>query len=166
VVDPFLAEIGTFAFGMRPKFWAFCNGAALPINQNQPLFSLLGWTYAPELEAGRVQFAVPNLRGRSVVGVGPGFALAQTGGAEAVTLTSPQLAAHTHRPAARSAELTTTRPAGRVPGQGGMYGEPDGTALHPSAIDPAGGGQPHENMAPHLVLNFCIATAGVFPSAA
>ena len=61
MATPFLAEIKLVSFNFAPKGWALCNGQFLPINQNQALFSLLGTTYGGN---GRVNFALPDLRGR------------------------------------------------------------------------------------------------------
>jgi microcystin-dependent protein len=62
---PFLGEVMPFAGNFAPAGWALCNGQLLPINQNQALFSLLGTTYGGD---GRTTFALPDLRGRTVVG--------------------------------------------------------------------------------------------------
>src|SRR2546421_11313541 len=96
--EPFLSEIKMVSFNFPPRSWALCNGQLLPINQNQALFSLLGTTYGGD---GRITFALPDLRGRLAVdfGQGPGLSnvdLGQVWGAESVTLTDSQLAAHTH----------------------------------------------------------------------
>ena len=61
MAEPFLSEIRIMSFSFAPKGWALCNGQLLPINQNQALFSLLGTTFGGD---GRVNFALPDLRGR------------------------------------------------------------------------------------------------------
>jgi microcystin-dependent protein len=87
-IEPFVGELGLFAFNFAPKGWALCNGQILPINQNQALFSLLGTTYGGD---GRITFALPDLRGRVAVGWGQGpglsdYQLGQTGGTEVFTI--------------------------------------------------------------------------------
>ena len=175
---PFLSEIRLMSFNFPPKGWALCNGQLLPINQNQALFSLLGITYGGN---GQTTFALPNLRGRVPLHfnspLGGSYTLGQTGGAEAVTLTGNQIAAHTHA-------FFGTTPSGLVerPPLGGLLGKPLTTSnnyyasetntlvtLHSSSVTsatpyPGGGGQAHANMQPYLVLNFCIALQGIFPS--
>src|SRR5438034_5678500 len=93
MAEPFLSEIRIMSFNFAPKGWAFCNGQLLPINQNQALFSLLGTTYGGD---GRVNFALPNLRGRAPMDDGGGHTLGETGGQESSTLTAAQMPAHTH----------------------------------------------------------------------
>ncbi len=151
--EPFLAEIRVFPFGYAPRGWARCEGQLLPINQNQALFSLLGTTYGGN---GTTTFALPDLRGRTAVGPGAQVGLGEVGGEEAHTLT-PAEAAHGW---GVSAPATTARPTGALPANGGAYASP---ADGPS-VGPVGGGQPHENRAPFLAINFCIALQGIFPS--
>src|SRR5947207_12904545 len=91
--QPFLSEIRIFSFDFAPKGWAKCDGQLLPINQNQPLFSLLGTTFGGD---GRVNFALPDLRGRVPIHVGSGFTLAERGGEQAHTLSISELPTHVH----------------------------------------------------------------------
>src|SRR5829696_264017 len=91
--EPFLSEIRIFSFNFPPKGWAFCNGQLLPINQNQPLFALLGTTYGGN---GQTNFALPNLRGRAPIHSGSGHTLGEAAGSSAVTLSISQLSQHTH----------------------------------------------------------------------
>src|SRR4029077_14920669 len=91
--QPFLSQIMLVSFNFAPKGWASCNGQLLPINQNQAIFSLLGTTYGGD---GRVNFALPNLQSRVAMHAGNGHDLGEIGGVESVTLTSDQLAGHTH----------------------------------------------------------------------
>src|SRR5258708_29159053 len=105
--QPFLAEIKIISWNFAPKGWAFCNGQLLPINQNQALFSILGTTYGGD---GRVNFALPNLQGRSPIHVGNGISLGEVGGETTHTLNISQLPAHNHVPNANSG-ATSVRPA-------------------------------------------------------
>lgn len=176
--NPFLAEIRITSFNFAPKGWALCNGQLLPINQNQPLFALLGTTYGGD---GRVNFALPNLQGRMPVHVGNGINLGALGGETAHTLVLNEMPLHNHTPAADTAVATSNTPdpsgskvLGQSTGSGGspvkpfaasIYssGNPNST-LNPSCVSNVGGNQPHDNMSPYLVLSFIIALQGIFPS--
>lgn len=160
---PFLSEIKIFSFNYAPKGWALCNGQILPINQNQALFSLLGTTYGGD---GRVNFALPNLQGRVPFHMGNGHTLGEAGGEVAHTLNLSEMPAHTHTPGASSAAANASNPVGNLWANGGksIYYASSNTSMSPQAISNSGGGQPHDNMAPYLVLNFCIALQGIFPS--
>jgi len=160
---PFLAEIRIFSFSFAPKGWALCNGQLMPINQNQAVFSILGTTYGGD---GRTNFALPNLQGRVPVYKGNGIVLGESAGEQAHTLSISELSAHTHTPVGSSSNPTTGNPTGNLwasLGSGGYLPTPN-TTMNPASILPAGGNQPHDNMSPYLVLNFCIALQGIFPS--
>jgi len=167
MAEPFLSEIRIMSFGFPPKGWALCNGQLLPINQNQALFSLLGTTYGGD---GRVNFALPNLQGRAPIHVGGGQTLGQQGGEQAHTLSVSELPAHTHTMNATSADaVPNTNPGANVmlakAGGDSIYGNLAGAvALDPRAVANVGGSQAHLNMQPFLVLDFCIALQGIFPS--
>ena len=166
MAEPFLSEIRMMSFVFAPKGWALCNGQLLPINQNQALFSLLGTTFGGD---GRVNFALPDLRGRTPIHVGSGHTLGERGGEQAHTLSIAELPTHTHVVNATSAQATTNTPgnttllAGSTSSQ--LYGAPSNlVAMAPEALTNVGGSQAHLNMQPFLTLNFCIALQGIFPS--
>lgn len=161
--EPFLGEIKIFSFGFAPKGWALCNGQLLPINQNQALFALLGTTYGGD---GRTTFALPNLQGRVPFHMGGGFTQGQSSGEAAHTLTISEMPAHTHLPVGNSNNASVASPAGNLwaGSSGGGYLPTANTTMNPASILPTGGSQPHDNMSPYLVLNFCIALQGIFPS--
>jgi microcystin-dependent protein len=176
--NPFLSEIRIMSFNFPPKGWTFCNGALLPINQNQALFSLLGTTYGGN---GQTNFGLPNLQGRVPVHMGSGFNLGQTGGEEAHTLTNTEMPTHVHTMQAAAVNAAAGT-AGRTPAsnksiaQGhaatssgtvpvNLYAQANpSTTMAPQAITNTGGSQPHLNLQPFLVLSFCIALQGIFPS--
>ena len=164
MAEPFLSEIRIMSFNFPPKGWALCNGQLLPINQNQALFSLLGTTYGGD---GRTNFALPNLQGRVPIHVGGGHSLGETGGEQNHTLSIAELPAHTHAvKAANSAGSATTATDTAYLGRraSSYHAATDLVAMAPSEISNAGGSQPHPNMQPFLVLSFCIALQGIFPS--
>src|SRR5213083_2817771 len=107
MAEPFLSEIRIMSFGFAPKGWALCNGQLLPINQNQPLFSLLGTTFGGD---GRVNFALPDLRGRVPMHVGSGHSLGERGGEQAHTVSIAEMPTHTHVANATSVQSTTSNP--------------------------------------------------------
>ena len=170
VSEPFVGEIRMFGFNFPPQGWAFCDGQLLSISQNAALFSLLGTTYGGD---GESNFALPDLRSRVPVSLGQGeglssYAEGQAGGTETVTLGPAQMPAHTHAVSASSSPAASERPAGRVLARSPDHSyipEPDtDTVMNAKMIGEAGNSQPHENIQPYLVLNFCIALQGVFPA--
>jgi microcystin-dependent protein len=172
MAEPFLSEIRIMSFVFAPKGWALCNGQLLPINQNQPLFSLLGTTFGGD---GRVNFALPDYRGRTPIHVGSGHTLGERGGEPAHTLSIAELPTHTHVLNGNSANATAFVPTGNVLAKGATavgaspinyYSTNVGNlaALNPGTILNTGGSQAHLNMQPFLTLNFCIALQGIFPS--
>jgi microcystin-dependent protein len=163
VAEPFLSELRIMSFVFAPKGWALCNGQLLPINQNQALFSLLGTTYGGD---GRVNFALPDLRGKTPISVGAGFTLGQTGGEQAHTITQSELPQHVHVANASSTDGNSNVPTGSVFATASeVYGPPNAlTTLVPGTTSNTGGSQAHLNMQPFLTLSFCIALQGIFPS--
>lgn len=164
MAEPFLSEIRVMSFVFAPRGWALCNGQLLPINQNQALFSLLGTTFGGD---GRVNFALPDLRGRTPIHVGSGHTLGERGGEQAHTLSIAEIPTHTHVEAASStATGGNANPTGRFLGGGNnVYHAPASlTSLHAGTVTNTGGSQAHLNMQPFLTLSFCIALQGIFPS--
>jgi microcystin-dependent protein len=161
--EPFLGEIRLFSFTFAPKGWAMCNGQLLPINQNQALFSILGTTYGGD---GRQTFALPNLQGRVAIHQGNGIVEGQVGGSQSVTLASNQIN-HTH-PMAANATPNSFVAAGNFPASApngsALYGPTANTSMNPAILSPVGGSQPHNNLQPYLVVVYCIAIFGIFPS--
>jgi microcystin-dependent protein len=164
MAEPFLSEIRIMSFVFPPKGWALCDGQLLPINQNQPLFSLLGTTFGGD---GRVNFALPDLRARTPIHVGSGHTLGERGGEQAHTLSIAEIPTHTHVLFATNTAGTGANPANGVLAQAlNVYAPPGGglTSLNPASVTSVGGSQAHLNMQPFLTLSFCIALQGIFPS--
>jgi microcystin-dependent protein len=167
MAEPFLSEIRIFSFVFAPRGWALCNGKLLPINQNQGLFSLLGTTFGGD---GRVNFGLPDLRGRTPIHVGSGHTLGERGGEQAHTLSIAELPTHTHVAQGVNATADTGDPTGAYLASptsaiGAIYGPASNlAALSPASITNVGGSQAHLNMQPFLTLSCCIALQGIFPS--
>ena len=164
MAEPFLSEIRMMSFIFPPKGWALCNGQLLPINQNQGLFSLLGTTFGGD---GRVNFGLPDLRGRVPMHVGSSHTLGERGGEVSHTLSVSELPVHTHPVnAATRATGGPATPSGNVLGGGNNVYARSGatTVLHPNTVQSVGGSQPHPNTQPFLTISFCIALQGIFPS--
>ena len=166
MAEPFLSEIRLMSFVFAPKGWALCNGQLLPINQNQGLFSLLGTTFGGD---GRVNFALPDLRGRAPIHVGSGHTLGEKGGEQAHTLSIAELPNHAHVASATTAAASTNNPTSSLMLAQSTAADLYGTAANlqamaPNALANVGGSQAHLNMQPFLTLSFCIALQGIFPS--
>ncbi|MCU1245342.1 MAG: microcystin dependent protein [Acidobacteria bacterium] len=156
-----------FAGNFAPAGWMFCEGQLLPISEYETLFNLIGTTYGGD---GQSTFALPDLRGRIPLHFGNGFTLAETGGAEEITLTVPQIPAHTHALLATNDPASTTDPQNNVPAAPNVPNtNPFGTdaplsPISPSSIGLTGGSQPHTNFQPYLCVDFIISLFGIFPS--
>jgi microcystin-dependent protein len=180
MATPFLGQITVYPYSFPPNGWADCSGQLLPIAQYAALFSLLGTQFGGN---GTSNFALPDLQGRIPVGQGPllsgsDYLMGQTGGNESVTLGTLNMPQHTHALNASTATGSTNNPAGMLlakPQVGGGHGgtgdkgniynpaAPD-TPLAAASVGSVGGSLPHNNVQPSLVLRYCIALQGVFPS--
>ncbi len=167
-MDPFIGELRLFGFTFAPQGWALCQGQLLSIAQYSALFSLLGTTYGGN---GQTNFQLPDLRGRGALGFGQGPGLSaytqgQVGGVEQVTLTQGQLPPHNHTVAA-SSTATGKSPAGSFPAftaDASTYGSTGDLTMNPAMVSGGGSSQPVPIASPYLVLNWCIALQGIFPS--
>ena len=170
--DPFIGQVIAVGFNFAPVGWHLCDGSLLQISQNPALFSLLGTTFGGD---GQITFALPDLRGRVVVGAGQGpgrqpYVPGEFAGVETVALTAAQFAGHTH---GLQAAATATTP---VPGSSVVLGTPAaatpmyasaGTAvgLAGNTVTPSPGqGGAHENRQPSTTVNYIISLNGVYPS--
>ena len=167
MAQPYVGEIRIFAGNFAPAGWDLCEGQLLPISENETLFNLIGTTYGGD---GQSTFGLPDLRGRIPLHFGNGFTLAETGGVESVTLTVPQIPAHSHALLASANPASGSAPTNQVLAvTSAATVTPYGTdaplvALAPSAVSQIGGSQPHDNFQPYLCLNFIISLFGIFPS--
>jgi microcystin-dependent protein len=164
--SPFIGEIRMFGGNFAPAGWAFCNGALMPIAENDALFTLIGTTYGGD---GLTTFALPDLQSRVPIHVGPGFAQGQTGGTETVTLTTNQIPSHSHVPTCNSAPGTQVGPgnglwASTSPSLNQYSTNAPTLIMDPAAIGQTGSNQPHDNMVPFLAINFILSLFGIFPS--
>ena len=165
MAQPYVGEIRMFAGNFAPAGWMFCEGQLLPISENETLFQLIGTTYGGD---GESTFALPDLRGRIPIHQGNGFILAETGGAEEITLTVNQIPAHSHAYLATANAGTQVDPAGNhvsaSPTVDFYIVDTPSAAMAPTAVGPVGGSQPHTNFQPYLCVDFIISLFGIFPS--
>jgi microcystin-dependent protein len=167
MAQPYVGEIRMFAGNFAPAGWMFCEGQLLPISENETLFQLIGTTYGGD---GQSTFGLPDLRGRLPLHQGNGFILAETGGAEEITLTVNQMPAHTHQVLATANTASAAAPQDQVlAASSGATISPYGTdnpttTLTPLSVTPIGGSQPHTNFQPYLCVDFIISLFGIFPS--
>lgn len=173
MANPFLGEIRVFGFNFAPKGWALCNGQLMAINTNTALFSLLGTQYGGD---GRTTFGLPNLQGRVAIHQGNGFVIGEAAGTNNVTLSQAQMPAHSHSVTADAAGGVQLSPSGAFIAETSSVNVPlwRGGSFAPAATNPVnmapgmigatGGNQPFSVQNPYLVMNFCIALQGIFPS--
>jgi len=161
---PFVAQLLLAPWSTIPKGYASCNGALVAISTNQPLFALLGTTYGGD---GIRTFALPNLQGRTPIGFSTQFQIGAIGGTDFHTLVTNEVPAHTHALQGSTSAASSPNPSANLFGSGSQKLYTAGSNLvqmHPASIANNGSSQPHENRQPYLVLNWCIALTGLFPS--
>ena len=176
--QPFLGQVIRVGFTFAPAGWMRCEGQLLPIDQFSALFNLIGTTYGGD---GQTTFALPDLRGRVPLsmGQGPGlssYTIGQISGSEAVTLISQQIPQHQHfvNVITSAGSSSTPGPSVLLANEGPQgvsqvftyapFDQANQTGLNTPSIGASGGNQPHENRQPFLVIRYCIAVEGVFPS--
>lgn len=165
MAQPYVGEIRMFGGNFAPAGWMFCEGQLLAISENDTLFQLIGTTYGGD---GQTTFGLPDLRGRLPIHFGSGFVLADTGGAEQVTLTVNQIPSHTHAYLASATPSTQSNPLNSVTGQSASIdwyiNDVPSVNMAATAIGSTGGSQPHNNFQPYLCIDFIISLFGIFPS--
>lgn len=149
-MEAFLGTILPWPGTYAPKDWAFCDGSLLQINTYQALYSIIGVQYGGD---GRNTFALPDLRGRTVLGPNgqaplSARPLAQKGGAETVTaagtgagtvtLTAANLPAHTHTATLSLSGLGATTDISVSTGTGGQLAATQGATLASTAAGASG----------------------------
>lgn len=172
--NPYVGEIRIFGFNFAPKGWAQCNGQLLSISQNTALFSIIGTFYGGN---GQSNFGLPNLQGAVALGQGSGpglqtYVIGESAGTQNVTVLTGQMPSHTHtmlglEGRGLSAHGTPVAGDALITSHGGSAYAGSITPnvqMSPQAVTVSGGSQPHNNMMPSLVLNYCICMQGVFPS--
>lgn len=170
MAQPYVGEIRIFAGNFPPSGWMFCNGALLPISENETLFQLIGTTYGGD---GQETFALPQLKGRVPLhmGTGPGastYQIGESGGVESVTLTTNQIPQHNHTPVASNTGASDT-PANNFWAHS-ITGKPYSAAPATLLMNPGtvggqvGGSQPHDNLIPYLCVSYIISLFGIYPS--
>lgn len=163
---PYIGEIRMAGFNFAPVDWAPCNGQLLNIADNDVLFSILGTTYGGD---GVNNFALPDLRGRVPMHIGPSYVQGQTAGESQHTLNISELPGHTHQLNASTVVSHFADPTGRVfgnvqPSDLNIFRAQDNTAaLAGTTVGFTGNSQPHDNMQPYTVVNFVIALSGIYP---
>ncbi|MBB6634697.1 phage tail protein [Cohnella thailandensis] len=161
--EPYIGEVRIFAFDRVPNGWLPCKGQMLPIATHGALYSILGTTYGGD---GRSTFSLPDLQGRVPIHPGTNISLGQAGGEEKHRLTIEEMPVHSHRAVAGSdAPSTATSPKGKTWGTSfvNSYSSIKDGLMKASALGESGASQPHNNMQPYIVYQYCIAIAGYYP---
>ena len=172
-MDSFLSMICVWPLNWAPRLWAMCSGTLISIADNQALYSLLGTTYGGD---GRINFALPDLRGRVPIGFGQGtglsnYFLGQAGGFEIITLSMNQVPAHPVKasavdgaetvPGENNATTIAASSAGRATASNIYNDQAPTISLNTGS---QGDTQPHENRQPFLAVNYIISMQGLYPS--
>lgn len=133
-----------------------CDGTHYSNADYPDLWAVIGTTYGG---AGATDFALPDMRGAVAIGESSGHALASTGGADTVTLTTAEMPAHAHLDAGHThtdvpafpavAQIVVVPQPVAIPGVGV-------TGIGFANIQNTGGGGAHENMQPFLTLRYYI----------
>ena len=172
MLEPFVGAIMIYGFPFAPRDWATCDGQLMSIAEYTALFSLLGTTFGGD---GVQTFGLPDMRGRVPAHQGqspntPLFSMGERGGLESVTLNSSQMPLHSHNLNANSAAGDTGAPGGAIFANSGatdreyLSSGAANVTMTPQGMTLTGGSQPHDNMQPYLVVNYCIALTGIYPS--
>jgi len=171
-MEPFLGQIMSFAGNFAPVYWMQCTGQLMSISQNTALFSLLGTQFGGN---GQTTFALPDLRGRRIIGQGQGpglqmYDIGEASGTETKTLLTSNLPPHNHIISLQCDVENSgeTNPQNNYLGTSGesIYsaGASSRMATLPLACSITGGSQPFNILTPYLALTQCIAVEGIYPS--
>lgn len=165
--EPFIGEIRIFSFNWAPRGWGLCDGSILQIRQYNALYSLLGYAFGGD---GINTFGLPDLRGRTSVYSGS-YQRGMKGGLETVTLNNNETA-HTHVLLASpdQGDQFSTKPNNKLillakAATENTYSNPNNLVnMDIQTCSSIGGGQSHNNLQPSIVVNFCIALSGIYPT--
>lgn len=154
--------VAMFAGQNCPDGWNWCNGGVYKQSDYPLLYSIIGNAYGGAKAAGT--FAVPNMTYRMPVGWGEGApgvygTVGSTGGEEVHTLTFNEMPSHGHDISATQIGWNTTGVFATNIGAGAGWdylGRADGSEKTRAVAQNSGGGQPHNNMPPYLVIKFII----------
>lgn len=192
MADAFIGEIRMFPFDYAPIGWLACNGQAVDIRNQQPLYALLGNRFGGDQ---KTYFNLPNLNGRIPLNAGRSQAtgldcvFAQALGQETVTLTSMQAPSHSHNFTTRISNASTTGMTSVATATNNVGASMLSRALNNAAkpinaydIPPPGpetalgvkvssaygtpqlSVEPHPNMQPFLVMGYYICADGEYPT--
>ena len=147
----------------EPTGWFNCDGRILLRTQYGALFNAILYTYSATFSGSDLSFNIPDLRGRTSVGLGNGSgltnrSLGQTGGAETHVLTTNEMPSHSHTSNADGENI------GLIVADGtNTLTESDNSGTESNlvrrdalVINNTGGGQAHNNMQPFIVLRYLI----------
>lgn len=180
MAEPYVGEIAQFAFNVIPRGWLECNGQLLNISQYSALYALLGTQFGGD---GRINFRLPDLRSRAVLGIGStatnySYTTGTYGGQETVALNAGNLPAHTHTvvgdktnakspgPGQNYLAMPVTSVTDTTPQP--LYSPPPtnmatSIVLNPDSVTPSGNGEGHPNIQPYVAIAYCIAAVGYYP---
>lgn len=146
-----------FSGSTAPEGWLICDGSAVSRTTYSELFSIIGTTYG--VGDNSTTFNIPNIKGRTVVGLNSSDTdfnvLGKNGGEKTHTLTINEIPAHTHN-------LTYDK-SGAGANTGGTVALGNTSTTSSLATLPTGGGQPHNNLQPYIVLNYIIKASTTTP---
>jgi microcystin-dependent protein len=172
MAEPFIGEIRLVAFDYPPSGWLQANGQLLPVQQYAALFALYGVTFGGN---GTTNFALPDLRGRTPVGISPpAHSQGSSQGSETVTLNVDSMPQHTHVLSGNTGPASQLTGAANYLASVTQSSSPNmnlyqpvnaaaAVALIPAGIGTVGSGAAHENMQPFLTIDFLVATTGIWP---
>lgn len=179
--EPFVGEVKIFGFSFSPRGYDYCNGQLYSIAEYTALFSLIGTTYGGD---GQTTFGLPDLQGRIPIGQGQGpglpyYSIGEAAGSPTVTLTSANIPAHIHTLSNVSVQLKASSDTADENSAAGLFPGVAASSVYTAAATPnaftggtvisgttdiTGSNAPVGVMNPYLVLNYCIAVEGIFPS--
>lgn len=168
-MEGYIGQILLFAGNFAPRNFAYCQGQIMAISQNTALFSILGTTYGGN---GQTTFALPDLKGRTAIGMGqgaglPSVALGEKRGTETFTLTTAHMPSHTHTLSGTDVDGNVSVPTNALLAKNGdnTYSN-TGTmgAMANATVGMSGNSQPFNNRQPYLGINYVVCLYGIYPS--